>query len=127
MTKLMKLDHFVSITAGLFGAAILCLAFFVSLPVVAAQTGSVSDPYFERGLALVRHNCGGCHAVESKGDSAHPDAPPFRDLLQRYPIDALEESFIDSIYSQHPDMPVFSVTRDQLDAILYYIAVIQSD
>ena len=127
MTTRFKSDHFFSSRAGLCGTVAFCLALFTSIPVAEAQNSSVSDPYFERGLALVRHNCGACHAVESKGNSTHPDAPPFRDLLQRYPIDALEESFIDSIYSQHPDMPVFTVTQDQLDVILYYIAVIQSD
>lgn len=92
-----------------------------------AQTKPAPDPLFDRGMALVSHNCGRCHAVESEGESPHPEAPPFRDLLQRYPIDALEESFIDSIYSEHPDMPVFKVTPEQLDAILYYVMVIQSD
>ena len=127
MTELLKSDHLGATLIGLFGMAVFCLALFASIPATEAQSSSASDPYFERGLALVRHNCGACHAVESTGGSTHPDAPPFRDLLQRYPIDALEESFIDSIYSQHPDMPVFSVTSEQLDAILYYIAVIQSD
>ncbi|MGI9365763.1 MAG: c-type cytochrome [Rhizobiaceae bacterium] len=96
-------------------------------PNAAAQEKPLNDPLFERGMALVGHNCGRCHAIGSEGESSHSEAPPFRDLLQRYPIDALEESFIDEIYSQHPDMPVFKVTPEQLDAILYYIAVIQRD
>jgi len=92
-----------------------------------AQTNPAPDPLLDRGTALVRHNCGRCHAIETSGDSPHSEAPPFRDLLKRYPIDALEEGFIDRIYSEHPDMPVFKVTPEQLDAILYYIEVIQSD
>ena len=104
------------------------LAAFLILPsTVEAQNKALPDPLFDRGMALVSHNCGRCHAIESKGKSPHSEAPPFRDLLQRYPIDALEESFIDEIYSQHPDMPVFKVTPEQLDAILYYIAIIQRD
>lgn len=100
---------------------------FMWVPLAAAQEKRPPDPLFDRGKALVSHNCGRCHAVESSGESPHSEAPPFRDLLQRYPIDALEESFMDEIYSQHPDMPVFKVTPDQLDAILYFIAVIQKD
>lgn len=109
----------------LFAVAIAALLF--SPPAAEAQNKPLPDPLFDRGMALVSHNCGRCHAVESRGESAHSEAPPFRDLLRRYPIDALEESFIDEIYSQHPDMPVFKVTPEQLDAILYYIAVIQKD
>ena len=127
MAKKQKSGWLVSVGADLIGAITLFVSLIVPAQLASAQNKPVSDPYFDRGLALVRHNCGTCHAVESRGESAHPDAPPFRDLLQRYPIDALEETFIDSIYSEHPDMPVFSVTSEQLDAILYYIAVIQSD
>jgi len=92
-----------------------------------AQTFFTSEQLFQRGKALVDHNCARCHATEAKGESTHAEAPPFRELLKRYPIDALEEGFIDRIYSNHPDMPVFKVDREQLDAILHYIASIQSD
>lgn len=95
--------------------------------IVAAQTKPSPDQLFERGEALVSQNCARCHAIETIGKSTHAEAPPFRELLERYPIDALEEGFVDEIYSMHPDMPVFKVTSEQLRAILYYIASIQDD
>jgi len=92
-----------------------------------AQTTAAPDQVLERGKALVEHNCSQCHSIGAKGKSPHSEAPPFRELLKRYPINALEDGFVDTIYSNHPDMPVFKVKPDQLDAILYYIATIQRD
>lgn len=61
----------------------------------------------DHGRALVVENCSGCHAVGPDGSSPHPRAPAFRQLGDRFPIDALEETFIDSIDTGHPGMPVF--------------------
>jgi hypothetical protein len=58
-------------------------------------------------------------------ESRHAEAPPFRTLWERYPIDALEESFAVGIATGHPDMPEFTATPEQLAAILDYIASLQ--
>ena len=54
-----------------------------------------------------------------------PEAPPFRTLSERYPLDALEEAFVEGITTGHPDMPEFVATPEQgeqlisvLDALL---------
>ena len=73
------------------------------------------------GKTLVELNCARCHAVERTSESKHSDAPPFRTLSQRYPIDALEEAFAEGISTGHPDMPEFVATPDQIGAILDYI------
>jgi len=52
---------------------------------------------------------------------AHPKAPPFRTLSERFPIDALEETFIGSIDTGHPGMPVFDASQQQIDDIIEYI------
>lgn len=77
---------------------------------------------FAEGRALVESNCARCHAVGRTGASNHADAPPFRSLSQRYPIDALEEAFAEGISTGHPDMPVFVATPKQIGAILAYIS-----
>ena len=89
---------------------------------VQAQDGGTDT--VARGKALVLKYCSGCHAVELTGDSPHPKAPPFRTLSQRFPIDALEETFIGTIDTGHPGMPVFKATQDQIDAIIAYIATV---
>lgn len=74
------------------------------------------------GEALVRANCARCHAVAADDGSTHPEAPPFRDLHLRYPLEALEEAFAEGISTGHPDMPQFVATPEQIAAIIDYIA-----
>ncbi|MEM5474016.1 cytochrome c [Hoeflea sp. AS60] len=85
-----------------------------------------SDDGVKQGRELVEVNCGGCHGVGKADASPHEGAPPFRDLSDRFPIDALEEAFADGrIYSGHPDMPEFIATPEQVEAIIAYIASLQ--
>lgn len=73
------------------------------------------------GKALVELNCARCHAVDRTSDSGHADAPPFRTLSHRYPLDSLEEALAEGISTGHPDMPEFTATPEQISAILAYI------
>ncbi|OCW59168.1 c-type cytochrome [Hoeflea olei] len=91
-----------------------------------AQAQPREDPSIEQGRELVEINCGKCHAVEAADASPHEGAPPFRTLSERFPMDALEEAFADGhIYADHPDMPEFIATPEQVDAIIAYIASLQ--
>jgi mono/diheme cytochrome c family protein len=78
-----------------------------------------------RGEGLLTTNCSRCHAVGRTGDSTHPEAPPFRTLGQRYPIDVLAEALAEGLSSGHPDMPEFRFEIDDVDAILAYLNSIQ--
>lgn len=78
-----------------------------------------------RGEALVTRNCAGCHAVGRRGASIHPEAPPFRVLGKRYPIEALEEALGEGIVSGHPDMPEFAFQAFDVGAIVAYLKSIQ--
>jgi mono/diheme cytochrome c family protein len=73
------------------------------------------------GKRLVEANCARCHAVGRTGASTHPDAPPFRSLERRYPIEDLQEALAEGISTGHPDMPEFVAAPDQIDAIIAYI------
>lgn len=73
------------------------------------------------GKTLVETNCMRCHAVALTDESPHPDAPPFRSLSQRYPIEDLAEALAEGISTGHPDMPEFVATPSQIDAIIAYI------
>ena len=92
-----------------------------ALPAAAQQ----ADPVIAYGKALVEANCAACHGIGLTDESRHAEAPPFRVLWERYPIDALEESFVEGIATGHPDMPQFTATPAQLAAILDYIASLQ--
>ena len=78
-----------------------------------------------RGEGLLTTNCSRCHAVGRTGDSTRPEAPPFRTLGQRYPIEVLAEALAEGLSSGHPDMPEFRFEVDDVNAILAYLNSIQ--
>ncbi len=75
----------------------------------------------ETGRAIVTLNCARCHAVEKSGTSPFPQAPPFRTLSTKYPIEHLAEALAEGILSGHPAMPEFIFNPDEIDAILAYL------
>ena len=95
---------------------LLATAVFLACPAWAE-----SDALVARGHALVEANCARCHAIGRTDKSEHPDAPAFRTLSKRYPLEALEEALAEGISTGHPDMPEFITTQEQIEAILAYI------
>ncbi|MDZ7600022.1 MAG: cytochrome c [Hoeflea sp.] len=110
--------------AGSPAALVAGLALYLSVGFTPAW--AQTDAGIKEGRELVEVNCGKCHGVGVADASPHEGAPPFRDLSERFPMDALEEAFSDGrIYSDHPDMPEFIATPQQVDAIIAYIASLQ--
>lgn len=87
-----------------------------------AQTGQALE---RRGHALLNQNCSRCHAVGTTGASPHREAPAFRTLGQRYPIETLAEPLAEGLSTGHPDMPEFVFEIDDVRAILLYLESIQ--
>ena len=79
------------------------------------------------GKAIIEANCAGCHAIEAADTSPHPDAPAFRTLHEKYPLESLEEAFAEGIYTGHPDMPEFEATPRQITDIIAYISSLSGD
>jgi mono/diheme cytochrome c family protein len=79
----------------------------------------------KRGEALLSTKCARCHAVGRTGASPVEDAPPFRTLSQKYPIDGLAESLAEGLSVGHPQMPEFVFEPDEIAAILAYLNSIQ--
>ncbi|TPL03131.1 cytochrome c [Mesorhizobium sp. B2-4-16] len=79
------------------------------------------DSQIAYGKGLVEKNCARRHAVGPGGESAHPDAPPFRLLHLRYPIEDLQEALAEGMSTGHPDMPEFVASPEQIFAIIGYI------
>jgi cytochrome c len=74
-----------------------------------------------RGKAIVAENCARCHATGLDDNSMHPEAPPFRNVVEIYPSEHLAEALAEGIVSGHPDMPVFQLTDDEIDGFLSYL------
>jgi len=79
------------------------------------------DHKIAAGKVLVEKNCAGCHATGASGASPHPEAPAFRVLHLRYPIESLAEALAEGISTGHLDMPEFVATPKQIDAVIAYI------
>ena len=85
---------------------------------------SAQDNAVEQGRALAEKECARCHAIGKTGDSTHKDAPPFRTIGEKYPVENLEEAFAEGIVVGHPDMPQFELSADQITALLSHIEAV---
>lgn len=79
------------------------------------------DQDVSKGLEILKKNCARCHALGLTEKSPHAQAPPFRDVVTRYPVEDLEESLAEGIMSGHPDMPEFAFDPDQIGSIIAYL------
>ena len=108
------------------GREILALiAAFLLLLLGVPLAGAVEKDLTAKGQALVKENCSRCHAIGKEGDSPHPEAPPFRTLSSKYPVEDLAESLAEGIVSGHPDMPIFAFSAHDVEAIIEYLQSIQ--
>jgi cytochrome c len=104
--------------AGLLAVALVSV--LLGAPARAAEKDLTS-----KGEALVKENCSRCHAIGREGASPHPEAPPFRTLSSKYPVEDLAESLAEGIVSGHPDMPIFVFSAHDVEAIIDYLQSIQ--
>jgi cytochrome c len=95
------------------------------LGMTAVLRPAVAAEDLKRGEELLNKNCAPCHAVGRGGDSPRKEAPAFRTLGKRYPIESLEEALGEGIMSGHPDMPEFSFDADDVGAIIAFLNSIQ--
>lgn len=82
---------------------------------------ALSDTLENEGRAIALNNCARCHAVERTGNSPVREAPPFRRLHERYPVDMLAEALAEGITVGHPDMPRFELEPPQIEALIAYL------
>ncbi len=94
---------------------------------MAAAGAAPGDDAVAKGEMLLEKNCARCHAIGKTGDSKHEKAPPFRQVVTRYPLDNLAEALAEGIVSGHPDMPEFTFEPAEIDAILSYLDKLKSD
>lgn len=100
--------------------------FALTILLLSFASPAMSDDLIQFGREIARVNCASCHAISTDDESQHPQAPPLRELSGRYPLDALEEAFVQGIYVGHPDMPEFEATVAQVNALLAYLDTIQN-
>lgn len=79
----------------------------------------------ERGRLLTSGTCASCHATGPVGASPMPDATPFREIVQRYPLDQLEEGFAEGLVTTHPAMPAFVFRASEIDDLIAYLETLK--
>ena len=101
---------------------ILAVVTMGAVPPLSAQE---SRAPVKRGEALLTRNCARCHATGTAGLSPHTEAPPFRTLSRRYPVEGLAEALAEGLFVGHPDMPQFTFEPQDVGAIIAYLKSIQ--
>ncbi len=107
------------------------LANRIGMAAMAASVALMCGPPAEaasidRGRRIVQRNCATCHAVGTRGSSPNREAPPFRELHTRYPVEMLAEALAEGILTGHPAMPQFVFPPRDIDDILAYLQSIQT-
>ena len=98
---------------------------FLMIVMVQLVTIPAGASTVEPGKTLAQQLCSRCHAIETAGDSPHPDAPPFRTIHRLYPVDSLAEALAEGIVTGHPDMPEFKFQPDDVSNLIDYLISIQ--
>jgi cytochrome c len=78
-----------------------------------------------RGQAFAEQHCARCHSIGPRGDSPYPLAPPFREIVKRYPVEDLEEAFAEGVMVGHPEMPQFTLEPPQIEDLMAYLKTLR--
>jgi cytochrome c len=86
----------------------------------------VGDPSV--GRELVEGLCGGCHAVDESRQSPISEAPPFIDLVDRWPPSHLAEALAEGIVVGHGAvrMPEFRLHPDDIEDVISYLEELEA-
>lgn len=91
----------------------------LALLAIAAKPAAAQDA--DAGEKIAEQNCARCHAIGRTGDSALKEAPPFRDVIKRYPVSDLAEALAEGIVVGHEAMPEFAFTPEKIEDLLAYL------
>lgn len=78
------------------------------------------------GRDIAVNQCGACHAAGADDASPRPDAPPLRDILDRYDSAALAGNMLIGARVGHPDMPLFQMGPRGADSLVEYLYSIRA-
>jgi mono/diheme cytochrome c family protein len=98
----------------------LSVGLLLSLPIT-SDAAEPSHLAATRGKAILQEKCGRCHAIESVGESPLKNAPPMRDIYERFNLRDLEERLSEGIGSVHKEMPQIQFSDEDVYAILSYL------
>lgn len=77
------------------------------------------------GAQIASARCGACHNTTKAGPSPLAGAPEFRQISARYRLDVLREELQQGVHVGAVEMPKFSLSLAEIDALSAYLASIQ--
>ncbi len=98
---------------------------FAGFLALSLQPASAQEGRIQRGQTFAQVHCAQCHAIGRFGDSPLAEAPPFRELGKKYPVETLAEAFAEGITTGHPTMPEFQLDVAQINDLLAYLQSVQ--
>lgn len=101
------------------------IAFTLAVAAGLLQAHAFEPPSVQRGRHFAQTYCAKCHAIGKIDSSALAEAPPFRTLSQRYPLDDLAEPLAEGIQTGHPSMPEWRLDPGELTDLIAYMKSIQ--
>lgn len=96
-------------------------------PALAQARPDLQGEAAARGRQSALVACSSCHAIGRDGASRMPEAPPFREVVQRYPLDELEDRFAEGLVTSHPAMPPFIFRASEIDDLIAYLETLESE
>ncbi len=93
---------------------------FLILALVVLPARAENDA-LKRGYAIANDKCAHCHAILHDDIPPHAIVIPFRQLFTRFPIPMLVEARERGVIAGHDEMPMFSLTPSDAQALLAYI------
>lgn len=93
----------------------------VAIAAIMASPCLAGSADIARGRVLAETRCAACHAIGKDDVAKHPDAPNFRDLHRRWPVEMMQESLAEGIMTGHPDMPEARFESDDIEAFIAYL------
>ncbi len=90
-----------------------------------ATSAAADDSLVGRGREIAKAACAECHAVGPTGSSPKVDAPLFRALGRKYPVESLEEALAEGVVVGHPGMPQVRMNEADIGAFIAYLKTIQ--
>jgi mono/diheme cytochrome c family protein len=97
----------------------------VGLGIAVPPAWAEDDELVKRGRAIAEAACADCHAIGTVGDSTKAEAPRFRELGRKYPVESLEEALAEGVVVGHPEMPQVKMSEPDIGAFLAYLKSVQ--
>lgn len=97
----------------------------VAMVLAAVGAARADEAAIAEGHKIAVDACSPCHAIGTDGESPKAEAPRFRELGRKYPIESLEEALAEGVVVGHPGMPQVKMTEHEIAVFLAYLKSVQ--